>query len=360
MGSLRFLSSLTNGYRESRKFEVQGFMSRSGKDSLLLNKIMAGILTAGIVFWCANRIAAIVIPDEAPKTAAIAITGLQTAAAPAAPVGPASIIPLIATADIAKGTAFVQQQCSACHSLNQGGANGVGPNLYGALGGPMFASAGYTYSAAVKAKAKGNWNYDNMNLWLTDPTGFAPGTAMSYTGIKNTQTRADVVAYLRSLAASPLALPTADEIKAASAPAPAATAAASPGGAPSPASAAPGIDTLFADADVAKGQAFVQQQCAACHSFTKGGAAGVGPNLYGIVGAKMFAQAGFTYSAAVKSKAGGIWTADTMSDWLLNPMGFAPGTMMGYPGVKKDQTRADVIAYLNKNADSPIKLPGAK
>jgi cytochrome c len=335
-------------------------MSRSGKDSLLLNKIMAGILTAGIAFWCANRIAGIVIPDEAPKTAAITITGLQIAAAPAAPAGPASIIPLIATADVAKGTAFVQQQCSACHTLNQGGASGVGPNLYGVLGGPMFGSAGFAYSTAVKAKAKGNWNYDSMNLWLTDPSSFAPGTAMSYTGIKNTQTRADVVAYLRTLAASPLALPTADEIKAASAPAPAATADAAPGGAPAPAGAAPSIDTLFASADPAKGQALIQQQCAACHSFTKGGAAGVGPNLYGIVGAKMFSQAGFNYSAAVKAKAGGIWTADTMSAWLLSPMGFAPGTMMGYPGVKKDQTRADVIAYLNKNSDSPIKLPGTK
>jgi cytochrome c len=333
-------------------------MSSSGKDSLLINKIMAGILTAGIAFWCANRIAGIVIPDEAPKTAAITITGLQTAAVPAGPVGPASIIPLIATADVAKGMAFVQQQCSACHSLNQGGANGVGPNLYGVVGGPMFGSAGFTYSGAVKAKAKGNWNYDNMNLWLTDPSGFAPGTAMSYTGIKNTQTRADVVAYLRTLAASPLALPSAAEVKAASAPvATAAAAGGAPAGAPA---AAPSIDTLFASADAAKGEALVSQQCSACHSLNKGGAAGVGPNLYGIVGAKMFSQAGFSYSAAAKAKAGGTWTPDTMSAWLVDPNGFAPGTAMSYPGIKKDQTRVDVIAYLNKNSDSPVKLPGAK
>jgi cytochrome c len=331
-------------------------MSSSGKDSLLINKIMAGILTAGLVFWCANRIAGIMIPDEAPKTAAIAITGMQTAAAPAAPAGPASIIPLIATADVTKGQAFVQQQCSACHTLNQGGASGVGPNLYGVLGGPMFAGAGFSYSAAVKAKAKGNWNYDNMNLWLTDPASFAPGTAMSYSGIKNTQTRADAVAYLRTLAASPLALPTAAEVKAASAPVAAAAPAPAGGAAP----AAPGIDTMFASADISKGQALVQQQCSACHSLTKGGAAGVGPNLYGIVGAKMFSQAGFSYSAAAKSKAGGTWTADTMSDWLVDPASFAAGTAMSYPGIKKDQTRADVIAYLNNNSDKPTKLPGAK
>jgi cytochrome c len=331
-------------------------MSEQGKDGLLMNKIMAGLLTAGLVFWAANRIAGIVVPDDAPKTPAIKIAGMVTAASPGAAAADtlASIIPLIATADVAKGTAFVQQQCSACHSVNAGGAAGVGPNLYGVVGGPMFAGAGFAYSDAVKAKAKGNWNYDNMNAWLADPQGYAPGTAMSYAGIKNTQTRADVVAYLRTLSASPLPLPTPDEVKAASAPV--ATAAAAPPGPP----AAPDINTLFASADPAKGEAVVSQQCSACHSLNKGGAAGVGPNLYGIVGAKMFAQAGFSYSDAAKAKATGTWTPDVISDWLKDPNGFAPGTAMSYTGIKNDQTRADVIAYLNKNSDAPVKLPGAK
>jgi cytochrome c len=331
-------------------------MSESGKDTLLVNKIAAGFLTAGLIFWTANRIAEIVVPDEAPKTAAIKIVGMATAAAPAAASGLASIIPLLASADVAKGSAFVQQQCSACHTLNQGGAAGVGPNLYGVLGGPMFAGAGFSYSDAAKGKAKGKWNYDNINAWLADPQGFAPGTAMSYAGIKNTQTRADAVAYLRTLSASPLPLPNPAEVKAASA------AATPAGGAPGPAAtpAPPGIDTLFASADVSKGQAVVQQQCSACHTLNKGGAAGVGPNLYGIVGAKMFSQSGFSYSDAVKAKAGAAWTPDTLSAWLQDPQGYAPGTAMSYPGVKNDQTRADVIAYLNKNSDSPVKLPGAK
>jgi cytochrome c len=333
-------------------------MSETGKDGLLTNKIMAGILTAGIVLWGANRIASVVVPDEAPKVAAIKITGMETAAAPAPAAGLASIIPLIGSADVAKGAAFVQQQCSSCHSVNQGGSAGVGPNLYGVVGGPMFAGAGFGYSDAVKGKAKGNWNYDNMNAWLADPSSFAPGTAMSYSGIKNTQTRADVVAYLRTLSASPLELPSPAEVKAASAPA---TVAAAPGGAaPAGGVPAPGIDTLFAAADISKGQAFVSQQCSACHTVDKGGAAGVGPNLYGIVGAKMFGAAGFSYSDAVKAKASGNWSADSLSDWLKDPQGFAAGTAMSYPGIKNDQTRADVIAYLNKNSDSPAKLPGTK
>ncbi|OYV25757.1 MAG: hypothetical protein B7X08_04360 [Acidocella sp. 20-63-7] len=330
-------------------------MSRK-KDSLLGNKIAAGVLTAGLIFWGANRIAMVLVPQEAPKAPAIALTGLAPAAPVAAPaaVALASIVPLMGGADVAKGMAFVQQQCAACHTLTPGGANGVGPNLYGVLGGPMFAAAGFSYSAAAKGVAKGNWNYDNINAWLASPASFASGTAMGYPGIKNTQTRADVVAYLRTLSATPLALPSAAEVKAASAaPAPAAatTAAATP-------PASPSIDTLFASADLAKGQALVAQQCAFCHTMAKGGANGVGPNLYGIVGAKAFSVAGFHYSSAVQGKAGTAWTADALSDWLKSPAAFAPGTAMGYPGIKNDQTRADVIAYLDKNSDTPVKLPG--
>ncbi|NNM57528.1 cytochrome c family protein [Acidocella sp.] len=335
-------------------------MSGKGKDSLLGNKIAAGLLTAGLIFWGANRIASIVVPSEAPKTPAINVPGLQTAAAPvvAAAAGLESIIPLIATGDVAKGAAFVQQQCAACHTLTSGGAAGVGPNLYGVMGSPMF-SGSFAYSDAVKDKAKGNWNYDNINAWLAAPMTFAPGTGMSYAGIKNVQTRADVVAYLRTLSANPLPLPTADEIKAATA-APAATGAPATAAATAPAAtaeAAPSIDTLFATADLAKGKALVMQQCAACHTLAKGGAPGVGPNLYGIVGAKSFSAPGFNYSAAVKGKAGATWTDDTLSAWLENPMGYAPGTMMAYPGIKNAQTRADVIAYLNSNSDKPEKLP---
>jgi cytochrome c len=332
-------------------------MSETGKDSLLGNKIAAGLLTAGLIFWGANRIASVVVPDDAPKVPAIKITGLQTAVAQvAAATGLESIIPLLGGADVGKGQAFVQQQCSACHTLNQGGASGVGPNLYGVVGGPMFGSTGFGYSDAVKGKAKGNWNYDNLNAWLADPQSFAPGTAMSYAGIKNTQTRADVVAYLRTLAASPLPEPTPAQVKAASTPATSAVTpgATPPGGAPA---AAPSIDTLFASADLTKGGDVVQQQCSACHTVAKGGAAGVGPNLYGIVGAKAFSQAGFSYSSAVAAKAGKPWTPDTISDWLADPQGYAPGTAMSYAGIKNDQTRADVIAWLNKNSDSPVKLP---
>jgi cytochrome c len=329
-------------------------MSNSDNDSLLTNKIAAGVLTAGLVLWGANRLAEIYVSSEAPKVPAITLTALPSAA-PAAVASNVleSIVPLIAGADVAKGEAFVQQQCSSCHTFNQGGANGVGPNLYGVLGAPMFAHAGFSYSDAAKGKAKGSWDYDNMNEWLASPAHFDPGTAMSFAGIKNTQTRADVVAYLRTLSASPLPLPTPAQVKAATA------AAATPpaAGAAPAAAAAPSIDTLFAGADAAKGEALFQEQCSSCHTITKGGAAGVGPNLFGIVGSKAFSQAGFAYSDAVKPHAGQVWTGDSLSAWLEDPATYAPGTHMGYGGEHNDQLRADLIVYLNKNSDAPAKLP---
>ena len=332
-------------------------MSNSDNDSLLTNKIAAGVLTAGLVLWGANRLAEIFVPGEAPEKPAITLTALPSAA-PAAVVGNVleSIIPLITGADVAKGQAFVQQQCSSCHTLNQGGANGVGPNLYGVLGGPMFGHPGFGYSDAVKGKAKGNWDYDNMNAWLADPAKFAPGTAMSYSGIKNTQTRADVVAYLRGLAANPLPLPTPAQVSAAQVSA-AQVSTASPAPAAAAAPAAPSLAALFASADVSKGQAVFTQQCAACHNDAPGAAAGIGPNLYGIVGAKSFSSPGYDYSDAVKAKAGAPWTPSLLSTWLQDPAAYAAGTKMSYAGLKNDQTRADVIAYLDKNAASPAKLP---
>ncbi len=329
-------------------------MSQSDKDSLLVNKIAAGVLTAGLVLWGANRLADIFVSSEAPKEPAIALAALPNAA-PVAVVasGPESIIPLLAGADVAKGQAFVAQQCAACHTVNSGGANGVGPNLYGVVGAKMFSAPGFSFSSAAKGKASGTWDYDNLNKWLAAPDKFVPGTAMSYAGIHNTQTRADVVAYLRTLSASPVPLPTPAQVKAAqqaATPAPAASAA--------PAAAAkPSIDSLFATADEAKGQAVFAQQCAACHTITKGGADGVGPNLYGIVGRKAFSAPGYDYSDAVKVKAGQPWTADSLSAWLTDPAAYAPGTNMSYAGLHNDQTRADVILYLNKNSDSPAKLP---
>ena len=96
--------------------------------------------------------------------------------------------------------------------------------------------------------------------------------------------------------------------------------------------------------------------CKACHSFNKGGDHRVGPNMWGVMGAKVADKSGFNYSDALSGK-GGEWSYARMDAWLKNPSGWAPGTTMSYGGIKDDAERADVIVYLRSLADDPIPLP---
>ena len=107
------------------------------------------------------------------------------------------IAALLATADPAKG-AETFKKCASCHSINQGGANGVGPNLYGVVGEAIAAGrGGYDFSGALK-KVGGNWDFDKLNAWLKSPRKFADGTKMSFAGLSNGQDRANVIAYVNA------------------------------------------------------------------------------------------------------------------------------------------------------------------
>lgn len=102
----------------------------------------------------------------------------------------------------------------------------------------------------------------------------------------------------------------------------------------------------------AENGALVAKKCAACHTFEKGGPNRVGPNLYGIVGEPRGQGHDFNFSAAMKAK-GGTWTLDELDKFLANPKEYIPGTAMSFAGVPKESDRADLIAYLRKNSDTP-------
>jgi len=121
----------------------------------------------------------------------------------------------------------------------------------------------------------------------------------------------------------------------------------------------PYVGALLAKADVAAGEAATKKLgCVACHTFTDGGRAGVGPNLYGVVGAPHGHSPDFNYSNALKAKSG-PWTYDALNEWLFKPAVYAPGTRMAFAGIKDDQERANVIAYLRSLSKSPEPLPPA-
>jgi cytochrome c len=113
----------------------------------------------------------------------------------------------LASADPAAGEQ-VFKKCTACHNADKGGANALGPNLWGMMGEPIGKGHGFAFSPAL-AGVGGTWNWENMSAWLASPKKFAPGTKMTFAGLSNPQDRANVIAFLNSRSDAPLPLPAA-------------------------------------------------------------------------------------------------------------------------------------------------------
>ena len=318
-------------------------------DSMDVNKAVAAVLVGGIAFMGASLIADGLVHPTLLAKPAITIEPAPGAATAAAPAAEPPIAVLLASADPERGKADTASAgCVACHSFNEGGKAGVGPNLYGVVGAPHGHMEGYAYSTALKSKT-GPWTFDELNEWLKKPAAYAPGTKMTFAGLPDEKKRADVIDYLRTLSPTPEPLPPA--------PAQAANAAPAAAGAPAAAAAPVSFDTLLTSADPKKGQADTMKLgCVACHTFNEGGKAGVGPNLYGVVGAPHGHMEGYTYTAALRSKPG-PWTYGELYQWLKKPSAYAPGTRMTFAGVAKPKERADIIAYLRTLSPNPEPLP---
>lgn len=120
--------------------------------------------------------------------------------------------------------------------------------------------------------------------------------------------------------------------------------------------AGPAMETLLASADVGKGESTFKK-CVACHTITPGGANGIGPNLYSIMGRQIAAVGGFGYSDALKS-VGGAWTWQQMDAWIKSPKKFANGTKMTFAGIGNAEDRAALLVYMNDQG-SNLPLPAA-
>jgi cytochrome c len=169
--------------------------------SLEMNKIFAAILTAGVTFGAAGLIGRLIVHPTPLKESAIQIGEPAPVQAIAAIAAPAlePISPLLAAANVQAGQQLAQRQCASCHSFNEGGRSGVGPNLYGIIGAKHAHIEGFNYSAAIRAMANKPWTYEDMNAWIANPRAYAPGNKMTYAGMASVQNRADLIAYLRSI-----------------------------------------------------------------------------------------------------------------------------------------------------------------
>lgn len=213
--------------------------------SFELNKIFAAVLVAGIVAMLGGFIAKQMVHPHALEKDAVFIEGVTEDAGGGGAVAalPQPILNLIATADVAQGEKL-SKACAACHAFDKGGANKVGPGLWGIVGNRVATHAGFAYSEPMAAHG-GSWDYLSLNKFLWNPKKHVPGTKMTYAGLKKPEDRAALIAWLRTMADGPTPLPSAAQIEAeakelapppvpeaAAAAAPATEAAATPAAAP--------------------------------------------------------------------------------------------------------------------------------
>ena len=178
------------------------------------NKIFAAILVAGIIAMMSGFIADLLIHPKKLEKDAVEIEGSSGTASAAAPKAdiPEPILGLLAVADIERGKK-ISKVCAACHSFTKDGKNGVGPNLWNIVDAQKQAKPGYSYSGVLNTNGGDVWTYAELNAYFYKPKKYAPGTKMNYAGLKKPQDRASVVAWLRTLADTPAALPSEAQIQ---------------------------------------------------------------------------------------------------------------------------------------------------
>lgn len=417
-------------------------------DALEFNKISAGVLGSFLAFMLFGWAGDIIYGtgedghhDHHDQAFIIELPDADTAVVEVVEDLPSMAEILLASS--AAGGESLWRQCAACHKLEDG-ANGVGPHLYDVIGRPKGAVAEYAYSDAM-ASFPGEWTPEAMYAFLESPKGYIPGTKMGYNGMRRSEDRGNMIAYLASISGTDLspymveeeasaadviapvmeeaveeastmvedattavadaadavmddatdavetavaaATETADAVMedatdamdsateavseaADTATAEAAEAATSVVGAlasvqeqvteqvadataavtevvetatEAVADATAAVPAFMANADAAAGESLFRQ-CAACHKI-EDGARGTGPHLYEVVGRDKGSVEGFRYSNTL-AEMDGVWGYEELSGFIANPREYAPGTRMSFRGIRDEQDRANLIAYL--------------
>lgn len=189
-------------------------------DGFEWNKVLMGLILALLIGKLSGKAGDILVSpdlkqanpyshgDDAPPS-----TG---GPAPAAEDVLEPIEPLLASANVAEGQ-NIAKKCLQCHVLEKGGANKQGPHLWDVVNRPIAHSENFTYSSGAQemGKAGKKWDYQDLNAFLHKPKDYIKGTKMAFVGLKKTQDRANLVAYLRTLSDNPAPLPVVSALPAA-------------------------------------------------------------------------------------------------------------------------------------------------
>ena len=178
-------------------------------DSFELNKIIAAILMVALLVIGLGKIADEVFHVSKPKNPGYQVEvenqliseNSQTAEV----IEKIDIAVVMALGNIADGEKIFKK-CAACHSINKGGKNKIGPALYNVVGRAVGGVDDYKYSKALASYGK-VWTFEELNGFLTKPSSYLKGTKMSYAGLRKEKDRASVIQYLNQNSDNPKLLP---------------------------------------------------------------------------------------------------------------------------------------------------------
>ena len=178
-------------------------------DSFELNKIIAAILMVALLVIGISKFSDIIFHVDKPKTPGYAVEVEQvvtiSTSVKSAVVKEIDIGALMAMGDVERGEKIFKK-CAACHSINKGGKNKIGPALYNVVGRKVGKISNYKYSKALATYDK-NWDFKELNGFLKKPAKWVKGTKMSYAGLRKEKDRASIIKYLNQNSDSPILLP---------------------------------------------------------------------------------------------------------------------------------------------------------
>ena len=178
-------------------------------DSFEINKIVAAVLLVALLVIGIGKLSNVIFYVEKPEKPGYAVEVQQASTSTTATATvedkKVDIAALMALGDVNAGEKIFKK-CAACHSINQGGANKIGPALYNVVGRKIGGVSDYKYSKAFVEYGK-EWNFEELNGFLIKPSKWIKGTKMAYAGLRKEEDRASIIKYLNQNSDSPLPLP---------------------------------------------------------------------------------------------------------------------------------------------------------